>query len=273
MELKKLIFLLISLLLTFSFALGLITLSPKPNHSSNEFKFSDIFNESFHKVPTSLISYSDSENYINSVLSSSGIKVDSADIIGLIMHENKNIVLIKSNASIVEIIASDNASIQEINTLELKHVSSKQFFNNGNLMERTVIDLSEFKIPSTNSGDPLVVSVLEISHESWENKFICTNDKSNYVRIKGTYFIDDFNNVIAIGTSSEVLSNCIFLSVRESNDCLQRNGVVTEFSNSAKWESRGLLITSKASRQSQILVDSYLNIDTWVTEDSWFGIG
>jgi hypothetical protein len=258
----------------FSFALGLITLSPKPNpSSSNEFEFSELFDEPFHTFPVQLISYSDSENYIDSVLSSSDIKVNSGDVIGLFRYEKENIILIKSNESITEIIANDDVSIQKINVLELNPVSSKEFFSNRNLMERTVIDLSEIKIPLINSSDSLVVSVLEISYESWENKIICIDDKNNYVRVEGMYFIDGFNNVIVTGTFSEVLSNCIFLSVIESNDNLQNNGVLAAFSNEAKWESRGLLVTSKSTRESQILVDRYLNIETWVTGDSWFGIG
>jgi hypothetical protein len=87
------------------------------------------------------------------------------------------------------------------------------------------------------------------------------------------YFIDGSNNVIVTGTSSEVLSNCILLSVSESNDYLQNDGVLAAFSNEAKWESRGLVVTSKSTRESQILVDRYLNIETWATGDSWFGIG
>ena len=274
MDAKKLILLLVSFMFIFSFALGLITLSPKPNpSSSNEFEFSELFDEPFHTFPVQLISYSDSENYIDSVLSSSDIKVNSGDVIGLFRYEKENIILIKSNESITEIIANDDVSIQKINVLELNPVSSKEFFSNRNLMERTVIDLSEIKIPLINSSDSLVVSVLEISYESWENKIICIDDKNNYVRVEGMYFIDGFNNVIVTGTFSEVLSNCIFLSVIESNDNLQNNGVLAAFSNEAKWESRGLLVTSKSTRESQILVDRYLNIETWVTGDSWFGIG
>jgi hypothetical protein len=274
MDAKKLILLLVSFMFIFSFALGLITLSLKPNpSSSNEFEFSELFDEPFHTFPVQLISYSDSENYIDSVLSSSDIKVNSGDVIGLFRYEKENIILIKSNESITEIIANDDVSIQKINVLELNPVSSKEFSSNGNLMERTVIDLSELKIPLINSSDSLVVSVLEVSHESWENKIVCTDGKSNYMRIGGMYFIDGSNDVIVTGTSSEVLSNCILLSVIESNDNLQNNGVLAAFSNEAKWESRGLLVTSKSTRESQILVDRYLNIETWVTGDSWFGIG
>lgn len=271
---KKLVLLLVGFILIFSFALGLITLSPKPNPSlSNEFEFSRLFDESFHTFPVPLISYSDSENYIDSVLSSSDLKVNPGDVIGLFMYENENIILLKSNGNITEIISNDDATIQKTNDLELDPVCSKEFSSNGNLMERTVIDLSELKIPLINSSDSLVVSVLEVSHESWENKIICTDGKSNYMRIGGMYFIDGSNNVIVTGTSSEVLSNCILLSVSESNDYLQNDGVLAAFSNEAKWESRGLVVTSKSTRESQILVDRYLNIETWATGDSWFGIG
>lgn len=274
MDAKKLVIALVSLILIFSFALGLITLSSKPHpSSSNEFEFSELFDEPFHTFPVQLINYSDSENYIDSALSSSDLKVNSRDVIGLFRYEQENIILMRYNGSITEIIANDEGSTQKVNVLELSPVISKEFSSDGDLMERILIDLSELKIPLMNSSNSFAVSVLEISYENWKNKIICTGDKNNYVHIEGMYFIDGSNNVIVTGTSSETLSNCILLSVIESNDSLQNNGVLAAFTNEAKWESRGLLVTSKSTRESQILVDRQLNIETWATEDSWFGMG
>ena len=136
-------------------------------------------------------------------------------------------------------------------------------------MESTAIGLYELEIPLFNVSTPqsFTVNVLEISHESWENKIGCEDGKNKDVYIEGRYFIDSSDNVSVMG-NSEALINCTLLSVTENEDKSQ-NGFVGVFSNSMKWESKGLFISSKSERESQIFVDKHLNIETWVTEDSW----
>lgn len=270
---KKLATIIISLIVIFSLISALITTYPaKPYHASNELQFSEVFNTSFYNFPIPLVSYSNSEDYVDSVISSTSLSINPQNIIGLIKFEESNIILIESDGIITEIIADDEANVLEINTLELELISSKEFSKTGILMERTIIELYELEIPlaDVSNSHSFIVSVLEVSHESWEDIIGCKENKNKNVYIEGRYFIDSSNNVVVVG-NSDVLTNCTLLSITEIKNQSQ-NGIVGVFSNSVKWESKGLFIKSKSERESVISVDKCFRIGTWVAEDSWIGL-
>ncbi|UGV40474.1 hypothetical protein J7W08_10450 [Methanococcoides orientis] len=271
---KKLIFITISLILVISLISALVTLPAEPYHSSNEFKFSELFNTSFHKYPVPLSSYSASSGYIDSVIDSTSLRIDPQNVIGLSEFGAANIILIESEGNITEIIADDRANVLEINALEMKPVGSREFSATGNLMESTVIELYELEIllPDPDKSSSLTVSALEISHESWEDQIGCKGDKNKDVYIEGLFFIDSSDNVLVVG-NSEVLTNCTLLSVTENKEHSQSGKTFGEFYNSVKWESKGLFICSKSEREPHIVVDKFITIKTWVAEDSWLILG
>ena len=269
----KLVTIIISLIVIFSLISALITLNPaSPYNESNDLQFSKVFNTSFHKFPIPLVSYSNSEDYIDSVISSTSIRhsINLQNIIGLIKYEESNIIFIESDGIITEIIADDEANVLEINSLELELISSKEFYEKG-ITGRTIINLYELEIPlaDVSNSHSFIVSVLEVSHESWENIIGCKENKNKNVYIEGRYFIDSSDNVVVVG-NSEVLTNCILLSITEIKNQSQ-NGTVGVFSSSVKWESKGLFVKSKSERESRISVDKYLNIEAGVTKDSRSG--
>lgn len=114
---KKLIIITISLILVISLISALVTLPAEPYHSSNEFRFSELFNTSFHKYPVPLSSYSASSGYIDSVIDSTSLRIDPQNVIGLSEFGAANIILIESEGNITEIIADDRANVLEINAL------------------------------------------------------------------------------------------------------------------------------------------------------------
>lgn len=270
---KKLIGITISLILIFSLISALVTLPAETYHSTNEFRFSELFNTSFHKYPVPLSSYSASSGYIDSVIDSTSLRIDPQNVIGLSEFGAANIILIESGGNITEIIADDRANVLEINTLEMKPLGSREFSATGKLMESTVIELYELEIPlpDPDNFSSFTVSALEISHESWEDQIGCKGDKNKDVHIEGLFFIDSYDNVLVAG-NSEVLTNCTLLSVTENKDQSQSGEIFGEFYNSVKWESKGLFISSEARRESHIVVDNFLNITIWVTEDSWIAL-
>lgn len=269
---RKSIALTICYVTIFSLAFGLITLSPH-SESSNEFQFSELFDVPFQQLPGTFLSYEDSGGYVDLVLASSDFNLESGNVLGLIKNHEASIILIESRGNITEIIADEEGNIQKINTLKLKLVDSKEFYWNEELTERIVIELYELDIPSLNSSDSDIASVLKLSHEVWENKPFCISDKNNYMYIEGLFFVDISDDIVVAGTSSEVLANSILLSVDESDDETQNQNVFATYSNSAKWKSKGLFITSKSTRDTQISFDRNLNIGTWMTQDSWIGMG
>ncbi|WP_135610384.1 hypothetical protein [Methanococcoides sp. AM1] len=271
---KKLIAITIGLIIIFSLISSLVTLPAEPYHSSNEFKFSELFNTSFHKYPVPLSSYSASNGYIDSVIDSTSLRIDPQNVIGLSEFEEANIILIGSGGNITEIIADDRANVLEINTLEMKPLGSREFSATGKLMESTVIELYELEIPlpDPNNSSSLTVSALEISHESWEDQIGCKGGKNKDVHIEGLFFIDSSDNVLVAG-NSEVLTNCTLLSVTETKEQLQSGKIFGEFYNSVKWESKGLFISSESRREPHIVVDKFITITTWVAEDSWLSLG
>ena len=269
----KLVIIIISLIVIFSLISASITTYPtSPYQASNRLQFFEIFNTSFHKFPIPLVSYSNSEDYIDSVISSTSIRhsINPQNIIGLIKYEESNIIFIESDGIITEIIADDEANVLEINSLELELISSKEFYEKG-ITGRTIINLYELEIPlaDVSNSHSFIVSVLEVSHESWENIIGCKENKNKNVYIEGRYFIDSSDNVVVVG-NSEVLTNCILLSITEIKNQSQ-NGTVGVFSSSVKWESKGLFVKSKSERESRISVDKYLNIEAGVTKDSRSG--
>ncbi|MCD4846346.1 MAG: hypothetical protein K8R25_17860 [Methanosarcinales archaeon] len=269
----KLVTIIISLIVIVSLISALITLNPaSPYNESNDLQFSKVFNTSFHKFPIPLVSYSNSEDYVDSVISSTSLSNYPQNIIGLIKYEESNIIFIESDGIITEIIADDEANVLEIYTLELKPISSKEFYKKGIPMERTIIKLYELEIPlaDISNSHSFNVSVLEVSYESWEDIISCKENNNKNVYIEGRFFIDSSDSVVAVGNSN-VLTNCILLSITEIKNQSQ-NGTVGIFSNSVKWESKGLFIKSKSERESYVSVDKNLNIGTWVAEDSWIGL-
>ncbi|MCD4846357.1 MAG: hypothetical protein K8R25_17920 [Methanosarcinales archaeon] len=267
----KLVIIIISLIVIFSLISASITTYPtSPYQASNRLQFFEIFNTSFHKFPIPLVSYSNSEDYVDSVISSTSLSNYPQNIIGLIKYEESNIIFIESDGIITEIIADDEANVLEINSLELELISSKEFYEKG-ITGRTIINLYELEIPlaDVSNSHSFIVSVLEVSHESWENIIGCKENKNKNVYIEGRYFIDSSDNVVVVG-NSEVLTNCILLSITEIKNQSQ-NGTVGVFSSSVKWESKGLFVKSKSERESRISVDKYLNIEAGVTKDSRSG--
>lgn len=229
--------------------------------SENAVKYSNLFNTSFRKFPDSLDSYSDSKNDVDSILSSANLDTDSLTIIGMTRYEKVNILLVELEGNIIEILIDDENRVLETSTLELKSVDSKQFSNEGYLMDYSMIELSELEIQLPNENETFIVNVLKISLESWEESGICNESQSKYVSIEGMYFIDNSDNVTVSGNST-VLSNCDLLPFIESED-ETKNGNVAEYSNFARWEGNGLIL--KSVRESQITVDKDLNIRTMVS--------
>ncbi|KGK98992.1 hypothetical protein LI82_02845 [Methanococcoides methylutens] len=270
---KKLIIISISLILIFSLISALVTLPAEPYHSTNEFRFSELFNTSFHKFPVPLSSYSVSSGYIDSVIDSTSIHIDPQNVIGLSHFGAANIILIESGGNITEIIADDRANVLEINTLAMKSLGSREFSATGKLMESTVIELYELEIPlpDPDNSSSLTVSALKISHESWEDQIGCKGDKNKDVHIEGLFFIDSSDNVLVTG-NSDVLTNCILLSVTENKDHSQSGKIFGEFYNSVKWKSKGMFISSESGRELHIVVDKFITIKTWVAEDSWISL-
>lgn len=271
---KKTVIVAILFISVLSLILGLITLSTKPHpNNSNEFQYSELFDVPFKRLPGTFTDYQNSEGYIDFVFSVSDIEAKQENILGLLKTDEANIILIKNNESITEIIADEEGNIQKTNTIRLKPVGSKEFSEIKRLTEKTVVELCELEIPLINSNNTPVANVLEISYENWDNKTVCIGDKNNYMRVEGMFFIDSSDNVTVTGTSPEIRANSILLSVSESNEKTQNSGAVAAYSNSAEWESWGIFITSKSSRESQIIVDRYINIETRVAGDSWIGMG
>jgi len=268
----KLVTIIIGLIVIFSLISASITLNPaSPYDGSNDFQFFEVFNTSFHKFPIPLVSYSNSEEYVDSVISSTSLSNYPLNIIGLIKYGESNIIFIESDGIITEIIADDEANVLEINILELELISSKEFYDKG-IMGRTIINLYELEIPLADVSNSyyFVVSVLEVSYESWEDIISCKENKNKNVYIEGRFFIDSSDNVVVVGNSN-VVTNCTLLSTTEIKNHSQ-NGTVGIFSNSVKWESKGLFIKSISERESHVSVHKNLNIGTWVAEDSWIGL-
>ncbi|MBP2029609.1 hypothetical protein J2755_000529 [Methanohalophilus levihalophilus] len=269
---KKTIAITISMLLIFSLISALATLPRNPAQSSNQFEFSELFSSSFQKFPVPLNSYSISHNYIDSIIDSASFTTNPQNVIGFSELEEANIVLIESDGNITEIVVDDKANILEINTFEMKTLASRDFSASGELIEGTVIELYELEIPLPNSNNSsfLTVNALGISHESWKDENGCKRDINKKVRLKGLFFVDSSDNVLVTG-NSEVFTNCTLLSVTEAKSKSQSGEIVGEFINSVKWGSKGLFISSESERESHIVVDKFLNIEIWVTEDSWMG--
>jgi hypothetical protein len=254
-------------------AFGLLTVyqSQSYNESSNEIKFSKISNHSFKQVPAVLIDYNSSRDYIDDVCTSVDMDKKEQTIIGLIEDKENNIILIESGGNIIEIISDDKKNIIATRDQELKVIQTKEFTNkSGVLNEKTTIQLCELELHLTESNDSYSVNAIKIKHENWEDSFLHLRHQSKYVYLSGIYLVDIDDNVIASGKTN-ALANSPILSTQSSRTHIQNQNVVAVLSNSATWKSKGLGITSKSTRETQVSFDRLLNIEIWVTGDSWIG--
>ncbi|MDK2826328.1 MAG: hypothetical protein PWQ63_1235 [Methanolobus sp.] len=270
---KKNIIQVASVVFIISLAFGLLTVyqSQSYNESSNEIKFSKISNHSFKQVPAVLIDYNSSRDYIDDVCTSVDMDKKEQTIIGLIEDKENNIILIESGGNIIEIISDDKKNIIATRDQELKVIQTKEFTNkSGVLNEKTTIQLCELELHLTESNDSYSVNAIKIKHENWEDSFLHLRHQSKYVYLSGIYLVDIDDNVIASGKTN-ALANSPILSTQSSRTHIQNQNVVAVLSNSATWKSKGLGITSKSTRETQVSFDRLLNIEIWVTGDSWIG--
>ena len=262
-----------SIVFIISLAFGLLTVyqSQSYDESNNEIKFSEISTDPFKQVPAILIDYNSSKDYIDDVLSSVDLDRKEQSIIGLIEDKENNIILIESDGNIIEIISDNEKNIITTREQELKVIQTKELTNkSGALNEKTTIQLCELELHLTESNDSYSVNAIKVTHENWEDSFFHLSHQGKYVSLSGIYLIDIDDNVIVSGKTN-ALANSPILSTQSSRTLIQNLKVVSVLSNSAIWESKGLGITSKSTRETQVSFDRLLNIEIWVTGDSWIG--
>jgi hypothetical protein len=262
-----------SIVFIISLAFGLLTVyqSQSYDESNNEIKFSEISTDPFKQVPAILIDYNSSKDYIDDVLTSVDLDRKEKSIIGLIEDKENNIILIESDGNIIEIISDNEKNIITTREQELKVIQTKELTNkSGALNEKTTIQLCELELHLTESNDSYSVNAIKVTHENWEDSFFHLSHQGKYVSLSGIYLIDIDDNVIVSGKTNALASSPI-LSTHSSRTHIQNQKVVAVLANSAIWKSKGLGITSKSTRETQVSFDRLLNIEIWVAGDSWIG--
>jgi hypothetical protein len=270
---KKIIIQMAGVVLILSLVFGLITVyqSQSYDESNTEIKFSEISTDPFKQVPAVLVDYNSSKDYIDEVLTSVDLDRKEQNIIGLIENEENNVILIESDGNIIEIISDDKKNIIATRDQELKVIRTKEFINkSGTLNEKTTIQLCELELSLPKSNDSYSVNAIKIIHENWEDSFLHLGHQGKYVSLSGIYLIDIDDNVMVSGKTN-AQANSPILSTQSSRTHIQNQQVVSVLSNAAIWESKGLGITSKSTRETQVSFDRLLNIEIWIAGDSWIG--
>lgn len=270
---KKNIIQVASIVFIISLAFGLLTVyqSHSYDESTTEIKFFKLSTDPFKQVPAVLADYNSSKDYIDDVLTSVDSGKKEQNIIGLIENKENNIILIESDGNIIEIISDNEKNIIAMREQKLKVIQTKELTNkSGALNEKTTIQLCELELHLTESNDSYSVNTIKVTHENWEDSFLHLSHQSKYVHLSGIYLIGIDDNIIVSGKTN-ALANSPILSIQSSRTHIQNQKVVAVLSNSAIWKSKGLGITSKSTRETQVSFDRLLNIEIWVAGDSWIG--